>query len=215
VPGKQKIRPRGFVEKWNPRAHTRVLLDQVNDVLADYADQLPLTIRQVFYRLVGVYQYEKSERAYNRLSEMLATARRARVISMDDIRDDGFVSKRGLFYDDLPDFLETMMHLAKNLRLDRMVGQSRRIVVWCEATGMVPLLERIAEPYGIEVCSSGGFDPSLINTGSGKNGKTTRSPSYTLAITTVPESGSTRTWQPTSAPSVATTALMPNSIGWR
>jgi hypothetical protein len=94
MPGK---RPRGFIERWNPYAKTRVLLDQVKDVLADYADQLPLSIRQIFYRLVGVYQYEKIDRAYQRLIEMLATARRACVISMDDIRDDGFISEREMF----------------------------------------------------------------------------------------------------------------------
>jgi hypothetical protein len=51
-----------------------------------------------------------------------------------------------------------MLYSAEHLRLDRMAGQSRRIVVWCEATGMVPQIERIAEPFGLEVCSSGGFD---------------------------------------------------------
>jgi len=29
---------------------------------------------------------------------------------------------------------------------------------WCEASGMVPQLQRIADPFGIGVYSSGGFD---------------------------------------------------------
>jgi hypothetical protein len=36
--------------------------------------------------------------------------------------------------------------------------QPRRLVLWCEASGMVPQLARIADPFNIEVCSSGGFD---------------------------------------------------------
>jgi len=65
---------------------------QVKDVLAEYAEQLPLTLRQIFYRMVGAYGYEKTEQAYERLGETLNKARRARVIGMDAIRDDGFTS---------------------------------------------------------------------------------------------------------------------------
>ena len=61
-------------------------------MLAEYAEQLPLTLRQIFYRMVGAYGYEKTEQAYERLGETLNKARRARVIGMDAIRDDGFTS---------------------------------------------------------------------------------------------------------------------------
>jgi hypothetical protein len=65
-----KTRVRGFAP-WSPRAETQVLLDQVRAVLGEYEDYLPLTIRQIFYRLVGAYEYEKTERAYERLCEHL------------------------------------------------------------------------------------------------------------------------------------------------
>ena len=39
------------------------LLEQVRSILAEYADYLPLTVRQVFYRLVGVHGYDKTEQA--------------------------------------------------------------------------------------------------------------------------------------------------------
>jgi len=42
--------------------------------------------------MVGAYGYEKTEQAYERLGETLNKARRARVIGMDAIRDDGFTS---------------------------------------------------------------------------------------------------------------------------
>src|SRR5262249_13961280 len=34
----------------------------------------------------------------------------------------------------------------------------RRLAVWCEASGMVPQLQRITYPFGGAVYSSGGFD---------------------------------------------------------
>jgi hypothetical protein len=52
-------RPRGFIDRWQPRAETQALLDQVIRVLAEYAEQLPLTLRQIFCRLVGAYGYQK------------------------------------------------------------------------------------------------------------------------------------------------------------
>ena len=57
-----KTRPRGFVP-WSPRSGTVALLEQVRSVLGEYQDYLPLTNRQVFYRLVGAHGYEKTERA--------------------------------------------------------------------------------------------------------------------------------------------------------
>ena len=62
-------RPRGFIVDWNPKPKTLALLDDVKKVLEEYHDQLPLTARQIFYRLVGAYGYEKTEQAYGRLLE--------------------------------------------------------------------------------------------------------------------------------------------------
>src|SRR5262245_31244272 len=88
--GVQRVRTRvrGFAP-WSPEKATLALLDQVRGVLDEYAAHLPLTIRQIFYRLVGAHDYEKTERAYQRLAEHLNRARRARSIPMDVIRDDG------------------------------------------------------------------------------------------------------------------------------
>jgi len=153
-----KTRPRGFITDWRPRAATLALLGQVQAVLAEYSEQLPLTLRQIFYRLVGRYFYEKTELAYERLGETLNKARRAHIIDMDAIRDDGFTSAVPGFYDGVDDFLEAVAYTARHLRFDRQAGQPRRLALWCEASGMVPQLERIAAPFGVGVYSSGGFD---------------------------------------------------------
>jgi DNA topoisomerase VI subunit A len=48
--------------------------------------------------------------------------------------------------------------LVDNFRLDRQRGQEPRLFFCVEAAGMVPLVEEIADPYGIKVISGGGFD---------------------------------------------------------
>jgi hypothetical protein len=151
-------RPRGFITDWRPRTETLDLIEQALAVLDEYRDQLPLTLRQIFYRLVGAHGYEKTERAYDRLTETLNKARRAGLVPMDAIRDDGFVSEQPPFYENVDDFFTVVVNMAIELRLDRQKGQKRRLLLWREASGMVPQLARVADPFGVEVCSSGGFD---------------------------------------------------------
>jgi hypothetical protein len=69
------MRPRGFIEDWRPRQRSLDLLAKVEAIIAEYA--MPLTIRQIFYRLVGRYGYDKTEQAYDNLREPLTKARRA------------------------------------------------------------------------------------------------------------------------------------------
>jgi hypothetical protein len=66
-------RSRGFVLHWTPRPERHALLETILTLLDHYAERLQLTIR-----LVGRHSYEKSERAYERLVELLNKARRAR-----------------------------------------------------------------------------------------------------------------------------------------
>jgi hypothetical protein len=157
--GAQRVRtrPRGFAP-WSPQKATLKLLDQVRGVLDEYEDYLPLTIRQIFYRLVGAHEYEKTERAYDRLSEHLNRARRARLISMDAIRDDTGVILAPVTWRDAAEWLAAVREEAKELMLDRTAGQATRLVVTCEAAGMAPQLERVTNPFGIPVMSGGGFD---------------------------------------------------------
>ena len=57
-----KTRPRGFITDWRPRAATQALLDQVQAVLAEYAEQLPLTLRQLSRVGYRVHREESRKR---------------------------------------------------------------------------------------------------------------------------------------------------------
>ena len=75
-PATRRTRPRGFAP-WTPRPASLALVQDVRAVLADYGEHLPLTIRQVFYRLVATRGFDKTEAAYSRLCEIVNRARRA------------------------------------------------------------------------------------------------------------------------------------------
>lgn len=160
--GKPKGRPRGFIDDWKPRADTASLITSIRSVLKEYESYLPLTIRQIFYRLVVSVGYEKSELGYKRLCEVSNKARRARMIPFDAIRDDGFHRTDFVGWDDMEDARDYLVRQAKIYRIDRQRHQDQRLVVWCEAQGMVPQLERVTAPYSIPVYSSGGFDSVTV-----------------------------------------------------
>jgi hypothetical protein len=149
-------RPRGYAA-WRPQAKTRRLLDQVQVVLDEYEAYLPLTVRQIFYRLVGSFAYEKTERAYDRLAEHLVRARRARLLPFDDIRDDGITTFRYQWFHGVESFWDAVGGTIKSYRRDRQAGQTHRLELWCEAAGMAPQLARVADRYSVPVFSSGGF----------------------------------------------------------
>lgn len=83
MPGRVK----GFAP-WRPQKRTQALLEDIEVVLEEYEAYLPLTIRQVFYRLVGK-GHPKTENFYASVQEACNRARRSERISFDAIRDDG------------------------------------------------------------------------------------------------------------------------------
>ncbi len=149
-------RPRGYVD-WNPRRATLVLLEHVTGVLEEYAEQLPLTIRQIFYRLVGLEVIDKTENEYGRLCEHLVNARRAGKIPFDVIRDDGVTTYAVEWFDGVEDFHDETIQRARAYRRDRQAGQPQRLELWCESAGMLPQLARVADHYSVPVYSCGGF----------------------------------------------------------
>jgi hypothetical protein len=151
-------RPRGYIDDYKPQAATIHLLREVQQVLTEYHEYLPLTVRQIFYRLVGKFGYEKTENAYHRLCEHVSKARRARLIPFDYIRDDGVAVMRDECYADADAFRDHVRREANAYRRDMQARQPYRIEVWCEAAGMQPQLANAVSAWSIPVYSSGGFD---------------------------------------------------------
>lgn len=152
-------RPRGPMLSWRPQAKTRALLDDVSAVLSLYSAYLPLTIRQIFYRLHAAHGYEKSDKAYQNLVECLGKARRAKILPpLGTIRDDGVTVEAPEGFHGMPDFRAVVRSLAADYRRDRLDGQTVAVELWCEAAGMVPQLSRVATDYGVPVFSGSGFD---------------------------------------------------------
>jgi hypothetical protein len=150
-------RPKGYA-LWSPQQHTRELVGNVRDVLTEYNAHLPLTIRQVFYRLVGVYGYPKDENAYERLCNALNRARRAGYIAFDDLRDDGISVIQPKHYASVEGFYGYLNRLGSQYERDKLAEQEVDMRVMCEAAGIMPQLARTCRRYSVPVSSCSGFD---------------------------------------------------------
>lgn len=146
---------RGYAD-WKPRDETLYWVGIVAEVLKEYEEYLPISLRQIFYRLVAEHGFEKTEEAYNRLGTWIGRARRAQLLPFDAIRDDQGRAHAVQSYPDRAGFWAFVREHANAYRRDRMNGQEIRMEVWSEA-GMTEQLARVAWRYGIPVYSSRGF----------------------------------------------------------
>jgi len=150
----------GYNLNYNPRPRTITeILAPTEAVLEEYRAHLPLTVRQIFYRLVGSIDYPKTEDAYTRLGGRLAEARRGcwGTITFDAIRDDGLSQEgSGWGYDDPDHFFEANKLDAAQYFVSHQRGQAQFIELWCEAAGMVPQLAQATHEFSIPVYSGGG-----------------------------------------------------------
>lgn len=156
-----KSRPRGYFN-WEPRPDAALVLGQVQAVLD--AEDEALTARQIFYRLVANFAYDKTEQAYGRLCENLVKARRAQLLSFDAIRDEKTDELGGDWgYSDTGEFWDGLRESAGQYRRPLREGQANEIELWCETRGMGPSLNRVAREYGVPVYATGGF-PGVTST---------------------------------------------------
>ena len=150
-------RVRGFAP-WNPIQTTLDVVGQVQAILAEYAAYLPMTNRQIFYRLVGTRGYPKTEQAYARLCEYLNRARRAGMIDFSAIRDDGTQSEGGTGYSGVEHWMRSIRYYAEGYSHNLTEGQRYHRELWVEAGGMVPQAAAVAGDYDVITYSAGGFN---------------------------------------------------------
>lgn len=145
---------------YSPYGRRKRLLAHVREVLETYVSLLPLTVRQIYYRLVATHaEYPKEQKFYKGLVETLALARRGGLIDWDAIRDDGIRTEHcGTGFSSLENFKSYIGRYANGYTRDKHEPQPRQIFVLCEAAGMVPQIVRACGDYPVTVKSSGGMD---------------------------------------------------------
>lgn len=172
-------------KSYRPSPIAQKVLEASFKILFTYkAWESPMTIRQIFYRLIAEYGYPKTEKDYKSLIGWIARSRRARqghileslhqglsyevaqkiafetrwMIPFSWIRDERGQGIDSLTYDSYIDFIDDTRRRAEEMRLPAQEGQPQILEIWCEAAGMVPLMREISNPWTLRVNSGGGYD---------------------------------------------------------
>jgi hypothetical protein len=150
---------------WKWTQHQIDKLNKVIEVLHEFEQYKPLTLRQVYYQLVGKGYIENKVSEYTMLSNLLKWARLDGYILWKDIED------RVRAYHDLTgwwnkdEFIEYQLkYFLSGYRRDLMQTQEKYIEIWIEKDALSSIFTKIARAYTIPVVVCRGFSSiSFLN----------------------------------------------------
>jgi hypothetical protein len=140
-------------------------LNKVQKVLDELEDYKPLTLRQVYYQLVGRGFIENNKSQYTMLSNLLKWARIEGHIGWDTIEDRVRVFHNGAGWNDKGEFIEQeVSSFLSGYRRDLMQSQEKYIEVWIEKDALSSIFRKITFPYCISTVVCRGFSSvSFLN----------------------------------------------------
>jgi len=122
------------------------------------AQEWPMTIRQLFYRLVSMLIIENCLRDYQRVSTAMTKAREDGRVPYERIVDRSrasYSSRRWTNLQILGDVLEKAL---VNYRRDYWQDQPYHVEIWCEKDAVTGSIEPVMKEYGINIEAIRGFN---------------------------------------------------------
>jgi hypothetical protein len=128
------------------------LLAWIQYILSDEDGQI--TIRHLYYRLVGHGIIEKTEQAYQSLVRHLSNWRRSGAVAWDAFADSTRWHIKGPTFDCMREALDnTVATYRRNL----WSTQKIYLELWCEKDAMAGIISKAAEPFGVPIFVARGF----------------------------------------------------------
>jgi len=141
---------------WTP--HRSEQLAQIREVLEEWRDYLPMTLRQVYYQLVGKGYLENKRSTYSDLSGVIKWARLDGLIGWNVIEDRTRSLNQRHYHDSKEAFVEGEKRLfLKGYARNLLTGQQNYIEVWIEKDALSSLFERVCDKYMVPVMVCRGF----------------------------------------------------------
>lgn len=146
---KQEFRP------VNLRVESRLLVNQCNDIIADYLSQgLRLTLRQLYYQLVTKNVIPNVEKSYKKLSGLVSDARLSGLMDWDAIEDRVRRPRSNSEWDDIVDLVDSAL---ASYRLPRWAGQEHYVELWVEKDALAGVLAPMASKYHVTMMVNRGY----------------------------------------------------------
>ncbi|HUZ06587.1 MAG TPA: hypothetical protein VMV89_03785 [Candidatus Paceibacterota bacterium] len=128
------------------------VLRSIQKILAGEEDQI--TIRHLFYRLVGLKQIEKTEAAYKSLCGHLSKWRRSGEVSWNAFADN---TRWHLGTETFNGLNDALANTVQCYRRNLWAQQSAHVEIWGEKDAISGILFREADTFGVKVFTCRGF----------------------------------------------------------
>ena len=157
------IKPGGELNKWQEEnlsgPHIKLnKLKKVSEVLGELENYKPLTLRQIYYQLVGKEFIENKVSEYIMLSKLIKYARIEGYVGWEDIEDRVRVYHDLTGWFDSDRFVYASLHsFLKNYQRDLMQTQDKYLEIWIEKDALSSLFTKVAKSYTIPVVVCRGF----------------------------------------------------------
>jgi hypothetical protein len=134
---------------------TTALIDACVEILKV---ESPMTIRQLFYRLVSAMIIANCLRDYQRVSKTMTKARDDGRIEYELIVDRSRATYRPGSFKSLTDFGKLLENACKGYRRDYWQDQSSYVEIWCEKDAITGSIDEVRRDYGVIVEAQRGFN---------------------------------------------------------
>lgn len=130
-------------------------LDLINDIVNDYAEQgYRLTLRQLYYQLVGQDLIPNDQKEYKKLGRLLKEGRMAGIVDWEAI-EDRLRKLRALSTWESP--RDILLSAHNSFRLDCLQEQPHYIEVWVEKDALSQVVQLAAQEYRVSVLVNRGY----------------------------------------------------------
>ena len=133
-------------------AKTVELIEMARDILEE---GYPMTVRQIYYRLVSSQVIENTRPQYQAVSKALVAARQEGAIPWEWIEDRLRRPRQVSMWGGLPDFSETCRRAYRRDVWDTQPGD---VEVWLEKDALSGIFEQVLNPYGVTLNVGRGYD---------------------------------------------------------
>src|SRR5882724_76393 len=130
---------------------TKRLIGQAAGILAA---ESPMTMRQLFYRLVSVAAIANTRKDYQRVSPIMTKARNDGRVGFDSIVDRSRPEYMPNVFEDAAQYADVVKNA---YRKDYWRLQPERVELWCEKDSVIGSIEELTNKLGVIVRVSRGF----------------------------------------------------------
>lgn len=147
--------------KWT--THQLDKLEKVKQILKELTDYKPLTLRQIYYQLVGRGHIENRVSQYTMLSGLLKWARIEGYIPWEDIEDRVRVYHDLTGWENSDQFVQASLdQFLNDYKRDLLQSQEEYIEIWIEKDALSSVFTKVAAPYTISVVVCRGFSSATF-----------------------------------------------------